>query len=186
MKNINKLFIAGCIIVLSMGFVQSDAWYILQDNDIGFSIEFPVEPQKILEIKATEAGDLDVYTYKYEPDESVKDENIIYQLACTTLPYFIEPNANNLKLSDAMFKRSIDIILKNTKGKVLSDKPLKLNGYPGKEVRIERKHKHVVYIVKLNLYIIKNKVFIIESVTTEAKQYNKSGTRFFGSFKLLS
>ena len=102
------------------------------------------------------------------------------------MPISIEPNTTNTKMSDGMFKKAVDAILKSTKGKVLSDKPIKLNGYPGKEVRIERKHKHDVYIMKLKLYFIKNKFFIIESATTEAKQYNKSGTRFFSSFKLLS
>ena len=63
MKNINKLFIAVCIVVLSMGFVQSDSWYVLQATDLGFSIEFPVEPQKTNQTQATEAGDLNIYTY---------------------------------------------------------------------------------------------------------------------------
>jgi hypothetical protein len=186
MKNINKLFIGVCIVALSMGFVQSDSWFVLQATDLGFSIEFPVEPQKTNQVQTTEAGDINVYTYSYEPNESAKDDNIDYELVCTTMPISIEPNTSNTKVSDGMFKKTIDAIVKSTKGKALSDKPLKFNGYPGKEVRIERKYKHEVYIMKLKLYFIKNKFFIIESTTTEAKQYNKSGTRFFASFKLLS
>jgi|GEM_PF-553189 hypothetical protein len=186
MKKISTLFVPIFIMILCMGFVKSDSWYLLEATDLGFSIEFPIEPVKTNETQDTEAGSITTYTYRFEPGEGVKDDNLDYELVCTTMPISLEANTTNTKLSDAMFKKATDAILKSLHGKMISEKPFKFNGYPGKEVKIERKHKHEVYIMKLKLYFIKNKFFIIETTSTETKQTNKSAARFFSSFKMLN
>jgi hypothetical protein len=43
-----------------------------------------------------------------------------------------------------------------------------------------------LYIMKMRFYLVRNKMYIIQTITDIKKTDNKSAERFMGSFRLIS
>ena len=69
-----------------------------------------------------------------------------------------------------------------TNGKMVGDKEVILDGYPGREVRIEKDKKLWI----LRAYIVKERMYQLMTTQPKAKEESPDTIRFYESFKLLS
>ena len=86
------------------------------------------------------------------------------------------------EILDDFFKKSIAGSLNNVQGKLLSEKVIELGKYPGREIRVD--FQNGLGVIKMRIYLVKNTMFMIQTITDTQKQYNKSVDKFMNSFQL--
>src|ERR1044072_8914494 len=110
--------------------------------------------------------------------------------------YSLESNGISYTVSNSVFetppaqpndiKRILDLardlVLTVTGGKLLSDKEISLDSFPGREVRIEKDKR----IWTLHAYIVKGRMYQLTTTEPKAKEQSPDTTKFFDSFKLLA
>jgi hypothetical protein len=67
-------------------------------------------------------------------------------------------------------------------GKLLSEKIIQINGFPGREARID--FRDGLAVITMRAYLVKNKMYILQTITETKKDFNKSIGKFMDSFKL--
>ena len=73
--------------------------------------------------------------------------------------------------------------IESVQGKKIHDKVIYYLDYPGREVKIDFKNGEAV--ITMRIYLVDNAVYLLQTITYPEKDYNKSQTKFFNSFKLL-
>jgi hypothetical protein len=186
MMHINKavhfFFLLGLLLLTS--FSARTTWQWSESKSMGYKIEFPQKPEESLQDVDSEIGKLKLNIKSYEVTEkSPADDNLMYLINCTVFPDSIV-NSNNTARHDGFFRGTIDGAVKKIGGKLISEKKISLQGdYPGREVQIDFNEGNA--IIYMRLYLVNNKLFMLETITETAKAPNTSITRFLNSFQLL-
>lgn len=110
-----------------------------------------------------------------------KDENLTYGVITTEYPDTII-HSDKKELLPVFFRGSVDGAVKNVQGKLLTEKDITLDGFPGKEIDID--YRNGLAVIKMRSYLVKNKMFILQTITKTEKFPNKSLERFMSSFSL--
>jgi hypothetical protein len=176
------LFALGLIVLTSNNSVAQ--WQWSESKTFGYKIEFPQKPEESMQEVDSEIGKLTLNLKSYEVTEkSPADDNLMYLVNCTAFPDSIVNSSNTAK-HDGFFRGTIDGAVKNISGKISSEKPISLKGgYPGREVQID--FNEGTAIIYMRLYLVNNKLFMLETITQKAKVPNTSISRFLNSFQLL-
>jgi hypothetical protein len=160
--------------------IGSNDWYLLKSKDFGFEIEFPKEPKFTKQTSIFEYGKQDFNIFLVELGND-KDDNITY-FACKTI--YPDSLINTYKTNiDDFFNSSIQRSIESVHGKKILDKVISYKDSPGREVKIDFKNGEAV--MTMRIYLINNSAYILETITRTEKDYNKSQTKFFDSFKLI-
>ncbi|HEX4372302.1 MAG TPA: hypothetical protein VHZ50_03260 [Puia sp.] len=117
----------------------------------------------------------------YDVPETEKDDNHVYLVNETTYPDSLI-NSDKKEILDEFFKKAIGGAVKNVQGTLLSEKNMELNEFPGREVRID--YRNGLAVIKMRLYLVKNIVYMMETITDTKKQSNSSVDKFLNSFQL--
>ena len=154
--------------------VKSQNWISENNKNGNYEISFPSN----YETKT----DSSLYFFKKTSICVPKtDDNLLYSISYSE-------NVNNLYHSDSLKNIDFDLdytqkqIVKNDFLRLISVFPKSVLGYPGKEFRyksmVEDKY------VRIQVYIVKNRVYELKVETNELNNFNKSINYFFNSFRL--
>jgi hypothetical protein len=91
-------------------------------------------------------------------------------------------NYSKTEKLDAFFRNAIDGSVKNYHGKLLIEKIIEFEKYPGREIKVD--FKEGLAIVKMRCYLIKNRMYILTTITETKKDFNQSINKFMDSFTL--
>ena len=167
------------LIILYSFFSPSFDWYKYEDKDC--EILFPKVPKSDTIVKETSIGKVTFYLHilKFGPDE--KDSNYVYELLKTD--YASDDLMNPSKeITESLFKGVISSSLKRVNGKLLSEKQIGINGYPGTEFRIS--FDNDTRLITLKSYLAKSIVYGVETVAMTEKEINSNADKFFKSFNI--
>ncbi|NUO00379.1 MAG: hypothetical protein HUU01_07150 [Saprospiraceae bacterium] len=180
MKTKSSLLGMTALLFLTLGFVKPGDWFLLTSE--AFQIEFPKKPIADTKAIASDIGPLEMKLFIHDASQGGKDDNFVYMLMHTEYP---DSLVNSETLSDvpAFLKASAEGAANNVGGKLLSDVDIELDGFPGKEIKID--FRDGLAIIKMRFYLVKNKMYVIQAITETGKFPNKSVDRFMDSFKLL-
>lgn len=175
-------FLIGLTVLSS--FTLVDKWHWSESKTFGYKIEFPQKPEESMEEVDSDIGKLKLNLKTYEVTESSPaDENLMYLINCTEFPDSLI-NSEQTEGIDGFFRGTIDGAVNEIGGKILSEKKITLKGgYPGREVKIDFNEGSA--IIYMRLYLVKSKLFMLETITQADKAPNKSITRFLESFQLI-
>jgi|WetSurSiteA1Bulk_404760.scaffolds.fasta_scaffold36656_1 hypothetical protein len=179
MKKFKTGIVTIAILLLTMGFATQDNWFLLK-YDV-FNIAFPKEPTSQPQVINSEIGELKINIFMYDASEAGNDENLVYLVSSTEYPDSLI-NSGKTEILPDLFKNTLQGILNNVNGKLLSENVIEINGFPGREVKVDFMEGQA--IIKIRIFLVKNKLFMIETITETAKFPNKSIDRFMDSFKL--
>jgi hypothetical protein len=164
---------------LSGLFVKGPAeWYTYQNAEM--SIEFPKEPELTSQAVPTAVGDIEMKIASFQGSKD-GDINLAYVLISSNYPDSLINSGKKEMLSE-FFRNSIDGAVANVKGKLLSEKEIMLNGFPGREVRVD--YGDGLAIILFRMYLVGNRGYFIQTISETAKEGNESALRFQNSFKL--
>lgn len=178
MKPIKNVLAAITILLLTMSFINIEDWYLFESKD--FSIEFPIKPTFSTQEIETEIGNLKMDILAYDGSNDA-DGSFVCNLITTEYPDSII-HSGKTEILEEFFRSSIDGAVEATEGKLLSEKEIEINSFPGREIKI--KFQNGLAIMKTKMYLINNKCFFLQTVTKSGKDENPAVDKFHGSFKL--
>jgi hypothetical protein len=176
MKNLASIFVF--IILCSAFVIPQHAWYSYSTKD--FSIDFPKKPDTSSQTVKSEIGDLLMEICMYEPAKD-SDQNFAYGIISTSYPDSLIHSDKKEKLN-GFFRNAVDGGVANVEGKLLTEKEISMDGYPGREFRID--FQHGLAVIKMRAFLVKNKMFVVQTITDPAKELNIPAERFHHSFHL--
>lgn len=181
MKTVKTTFAILIIAALTMSFVNPSEWYLFEEA--GCTILFPDKPDRQVQTLNTEIGDLEMNINMYDASKGGDDDNLVYGFITTEYPDSLI-NSDNKSMIKEFFKSANEGAVKKVQGKLLSEKSISISGYPGSEVRID--FKKGMAIITMRSYLVKNKMYVLQTICVPKKEKNASASKFFGSFKLKS
>jgi hypothetical protein len=175
--------LAGSILLAcaTLSFVPLDEWIMVRTANC--KIFFPEEPIDQSRTVNTAKGDLKVNIYLYKASPNTKDENIAYILTETEYPDSVMSSDKTDKLEE-FFKNSIDGVVNNFHSKLLSQSTTQINGFPGREVKLDLQNGKA--IMNIRFYLVKNRMYMLETITNADKDANKSIEKFMNSFEITN
>lgn len=172
-----KLFLTACIVCGFTPGTFAQDWTSYTSH--GFTTQFPKQPVADSQVVPTAIGDLTLHTYMYEPVQP--DNNLAYGVMLTSYPDTFVKYTNDAFVK-GFFRGVVDGAAKNSGGKLLTEKEIEMDGYPGREVRID--YKEGVAVVKMRLYLVKNTIYMQQVIMEPAKENNNTEQKFFNAFKI--
>jgi len=163
-----------------MGFKDSTDWYSFESVSGRFSIEFPQKPDTSSQVMKSPIGQLTMYLVIYEPKET-PDDNFAYIVGHTVYPDSVI-NSEKKSMVDGFFRSAVDGAVSNVKGKLLTEKKIELDGFPGREVTVDFQNGQAVILMKC--FLVRNVMYILETISESGKENNTSSSHFYQSFKL--
>ncbi len=160
---------------------QSDSWVLFKTA--AFSAEFPKQPATEATKVNSAIGELKLDMYTYDASESSdNDANYVYMVMSTEYPDSLVNSDDTDRLPD-IFRGGIDGAVNNVKGKLLSEKIIEIDGFPGREIKID--FKDGLAVITVRLYLVKNKMYMVQVITATENDMNKASQKFLNSFKLI-
>ncbi len=178
MKKIRNAFAGIAVLIFALSFDTLKDWYLVESPE--FSIEFPKKPEATNQNLSTEIGELKTEMLMYEVPEG-EDVNFLYSLVTSEYPDSLI-NSGKTAMLPTFFRSAVDAVVKNVQGKLISEKAIEINGFPGKEVKIEIQDSAA--IIKIRIYLVRNKAYVSQTITETSKENNAGVLRFHNSFKL--
>lgn len=179
-----KKYIFIALFVLSNTFVlsaQDNAWFKIKDLDAAYIVEFPSEPIKGGDDVSTEQGTVKMDTYTLQPEE---DNNLIYMTSFTKYPdYFFKDGLDTAEAQNTVLDNSIEGAVINTKGTLLADEKITLNGYRGRNAKIKIDGG---YIINIKIVLVNYSLYLAQVIYIESNDDNISTKRFFESLELIN
>lgn len=156
----------------------ANEWYTYQNQQ--FSIEFPQEPEVTKQNVPTAIGDIEMKIASYEGPKNT-DGNLAYVFISSIYPDSLINSGSKEKLP-GFFRSSIDGAVKNVNGKLISEKVVTLNGFPGREANVD--YGNGLAIIAVRMFLVKNHVYFVQTISEAGKADNENALRFHQSFKL--
>ncbi len=148
----------------------------------GCKIEFPGTPTSQVQSVKTALGDLTMNIHMYEVPAGATDDNFLYGLIDSEYPDSVI-NSDKKELLDQFFRKSVDGAVSNVHGQLLTEQTIGLEGYPGRDIRVN--YQQGVAVIRMRFYLVRNRLFLLQTITDPKKESNPSIGRFFDSFSLL-
>ncbi len=168
------------LVCIILSFAPAGEWTMVATENC--KIYFPDKPTDRSGIVSTAKGDLKVNIYSYNAS-NVGEDNLAYILTETEYPDSLINSDNKDKL-DAFFKNSIDGIANNFHGKLMSESKTEIKGFPGRQVKLGIQQGKS--IINIRLYLVKNRMYMLEIITAADKDYNRSINKFMNSFEIMN
>jgi hypothetical protein len=183
MKKTIKIALALFILATATSFISAKKWYALTVKSAGYKIEFPLQPTESTQVVDSEIGELtlNIQMLDLTSGDAIND-NWVYMVNFTKYPKEFVDSDDKSALA-TLFRSSIDGAVTSVNGKLLSEKKVKLGSYPGREVKID--FQDGLAIIRMRLYLVENKMYILETITETKKDNNKDIAKFMDSFELL-
>ena len=155
---------------LTVGFQAAD-WPRFKSTEENFMISLPSEPQQERNNRKSPFGN-GHHIY------SVESNNISYTISYSS---FDAPITDSKEIK-RILGLSTDMVRIVTNGRVVSDKEIDLEGFLGREVRIEKDKRLWI----LRAFIVKERMYQLMTTQPKAKEESPETVKFYESFKLLS
>ncbi|MSS72941.1 MAG: hypothetical protein EXS64_15830 [Candidatus Latescibacteria bacterium] len=148
---------------------------VFASKEGGFSVETSSVPKQKKETVPTLDGPVDVYTLTFEIQNPALEYWIVY------IDY---PEATvRQKGPGQLLKEARDGSVDNVHGRLLKERDISLEGYPGKEIEYEGEGAEED-IYKSRMYLVKQRIYVI-LVTAPRNGASEHADKFLNSFKLM-
>ncbi len=159
------------LFLLCASLLSAQDWVKVEPPDGAFSIEMPGTPKEMQKPVASDVGNLTVYLYIYE------EENSGYIVSYNDYP---ETALQNIVL-DSVYNNATRSTLKSTKGTLLSRDTITYQGFSGIELKYTIPGN---VLVRARYFLVNNRLFQLMLIGDEESVYNSYGEWFFNSFKV--
>lgn len=158
--------------------MNAQNWEKYKAEDLEFVTYFPKTPERTLEKVATAVGELDMHIVMHSPQSD--DDNAVYSVTRSDYPKDQFKNAD-AEYNNKVLTAIVNGTVSSLRGKTLFDENVKLNGYPGRNVKIKIQGGFIY----LNIFLIENTIYIVRVICLANKDKNPSIDRFLNSFEII-
>ena len=169
------IFILGIALFLLRDQLSGSAgWREFAPEEGRFSILVPRTPRETTETVETEMGTHDEHTF------TVIHGDIAYIVNYGDYPQSLR-NVDSRAMLDALRDGAVESV----GGKLLSERAISVDGYPGREVKIKVSNDSETAIMQVRIYIVRNRLYYIYTIAPETRASSPDVKKFLDSFKLL-
>jgi hypothetical protein len=165
-----KLTALFCLVLLAGGFRQAD-WPTVKSTEENFLVSMPDIPKQR---RTRISGPLGKghHIYKLEHNGiTYTVSNSVFEKAPT------QPEEIKQTLDFAR-----DLLVTLSSGKLLVDKDISLDGFPGRQIRVEKGKK----VWTLRAYVVKTRMYQLMTTEQKGKEQSAEAEKFFQSFAFVS
>lgn len=167
-----------CLLLFYSPNFQSDP--ILKDQNARFQIYAPGEFLEKYEKIDTDLGNIEVFTYYYQPDGNI-NPNFLY-----LINYFQYPDAilnqDSMETVMNLFEQTNEESITVNQGSLIYESHLEEEKYPTFISRIENNKGHVI---KNKMLVFENRFYFLQVYTLKENSLNQEMDRFLDSFRIL-
>ncbi|MBK7689981.1 MAG: hypothetical protein IPK62_07935 [Bacteroidetes bacterium] len=178
-KKFKWLIVFIGVFIVASSFVTAEKWYLFEDKDC--SILFPKKVETTSQQVASELGPLTLFITMYDASQAKNDDNLVYGLFTSVYPDSVI-HSNNKIMLPGFYRGAIDGAVKNVKGTLLSESTITINDYEGREFRVN--YSEGLAVIKMRCFLVKNVMYMLQTICLTEKENNVSSQKFFDSFKL--
>jgi len=177
-KRVLGLLMTIGLFLLASGFQQSanrdsaQSWIELQSKEGAFSILMPHQPARQSDSTKTAAGSIDMVMF------TVSTDSAFYAIIYSDFPFVPSTTDEINKRLD----NGRDGGLARSKGRLVSETRITLDGYLGREIKAKLDEGFLV----ARIFSVKQRLYQMLMAGTEADVSSANATRFFNSFKLTA
>lgn len=177
-KRVSGLLMTIGLFLLASGFQQSanrdsaQSWVEVQSKEGAFSILMPHQPARQSDSTKTAAGTIDMVMF------TVSTDSAFYAIIYSDFPFVPSTAEEANKRLDS----GRDGGLARSKGKLVSETRITLDGYLGREIKAKLDEGFLV----ARIFSVKQRLYQMLVAGTEAEVSSANVTRFFNSFKLTA
>jgi hypothetical protein len=179
-KNIYTI-VFTLFVAVFCAFTAGEKWYQFESTPFGFKVEFPAKPVEKTKTISTLSGEVTLNMFEYASPKENPDVNLVYM--ASYVEYAGDIDGGQKDKQKALCRKVVDDAVSRLKGKLVKENVITLEGNEGVEARIE--YKDGAEVLRMKMYLVKNKMYMLETVTEMTKDNNKSISRFMDSFKLM-
>lgn len=141
-----------------------------------FSVTTPAQMQESVQPVETQSGKIDLHLFTGQQDE------IAYIVGyCDYSPDLAKPEN-----AEHMLDGARDGAVSNTKGKLIGESSITLDGHPGREIGVQvAPEDQPPMIIKGHFFMVKNRLYQVTVVAPRSRAQDKAVDDFLQSFKLL-
>ncbi|MEP7322192.1 MAG: hypothetical protein ABI761_09740 [Saprospiraceae bacterium] len=154
-------------------------WTLLETKV--FKIYFPAKPSEDVQTVESPIGVLKVKNYTYEAPSVEPDPNYMYSVGDTDYPDSLV-RSDKIEILDEFFDGSIKGLVDNTLGKLISKSTIQKDNFPGRAIKIDFHNGLAIFNVKM--YLVKNKMIMLQTITLAKNDPNTWVDKFMDSFSL--
>ena len=166
--------------LLSQALQQEPAEVKYRNEEGRFEVYFPSEPSLYSQKGESEVGELEFHLFIVEPQG---DDNINYSVSYIDYPRGFTDTLSREELFEVLDK-SLEDLIKNQQVSAIGTFNHYLIGYPGREYRLHYTKDN--YFSRFRLYIVKDRLYILQVQTAPTNNFNKAINQFFNSFQLIN
>ncbi len=176
-----RLLISSLALLLFCSFLKPlNEWIKFENNNC--KILFPGTPANDSTLTDTKVGKLTLYTHLFEVPENSKDSCLLYGLIETQYPAQFFDTTGNKSFMKGFFEGAVNGAVSNVAGRLISQKDISKNGYPGKEIKID--FQNGTAIITMNIFLAKTRLFAIQTISLPGKENNTGAVKFNNSFEI--
>jgi hypothetical protein len=167
------------LFIFSTSFMAPEPWYLFETNE--FSILFPQKVETESQLLDSELGKLPMKLTLYDASVDPEDDNMVYGFYSTVYPDSVI-SSENPEIIEKFFRGAIDGTVSNVKGELLSEKKISIDNFPGREIRVNFNGGQAIIVMRC--YLVRNIMYIVQTITLTEKDANASALKFLNSFVL--
>lgn len=175
MKKSFFLIVAFLVVTNS---VLAQEWIKYKSDDLAFIAMYPDTPERTVQKIPTAVGELDMYMIMYAPTSG--DDNAVYSIIRSDYPEDQFKEATD-ETNNTVLNGAVNGAVENVKGTLIHDKKITLNGFPGRDIKIQIEQGYIY----MNAYLVDNLMYITQVICEIDKDGNKSIKRFMDSFDIV-
>lgn len=182
MMNKMKLVLPLFLIVFLCSFAATQ-WSDFESKEGNFKASFPMKPEESTQEVNTEIGTLNMNLFIAET-EKIKGENSMYIVMYSDYPDSLVSSDLEKSTVDRFLRGAVSGAATNMKGNVTKEEDVVYKKFPGKHVLIDFADGQAT--MEMEMFLVKNRMYILESGYEKGKANRASITKFFASFQLLA
>ncbi|MEJ6792676.1 MAG: hypothetical protein QNK89_08120 [Lacinutrix sp.] len=129
-----KLIFVFTLFIATTIFVNAQDWINYNSQDLAFVANFPEEPKRTVQDVETALGALKMHMIMHTPTSG--DHNIVYSVIRLDYPESQFKDADD-EYNTNVLDGAVSGAVKNINGTLIFDNKIRLNGYPGRSIKIE-------------------------------------------------
>ncbi|MEL6864044.1 MAG: hypothetical protein AAFP19_06485 [Bacteroidota bacterium] len=172
------------LLLMAFSFIawQNSTWKEFTSYEGRFRILAPGEMELKTRTIETAIGDIDYFTYLYQPEEKNPD-NLAYMISYCDYPeYSVHSDSSDLIM--AFFNTTVETAIKSVEGELMYTTDIQLEQqYPGRLWRINYNEDQAS--IKTKAYLVGRRYYSVQAITIRGKSLNPYIDKFLDSFSLI-
>lgn len=168
--------------VMSSAYIEIKDWVVIDAKEYGYQISFPSVPEESVQSVTTAAGPVDMHIHLLDTSQDENADNMLYLSSHAAYPDTLISSERKEQIKE-FFTETIDGLVKSVDGKLLSKSKVNLEGYPGRQAKID--FQNGMAVISIRIYLVDSEVYMLQTITKTDKDKNASIEKFMNSFSLL-